>query len=177
MVLFLINEATLFACLVSSYFYLAVDSPSWPPAGISRPTLTLPLIMTAALLSSSVVLVFAERERERGNRSRYRLGVVITVLLGVVFLLLQAKEYAAKLVEASPTATAYGSLFFSITGLHGAHVAFGLLFLLWSLFAGVKRNGLPARSLAVRNATLYWHFVDGVWLVILTSLYLSPRWT
>jgi heme/copper-type cytochrome/quinol oxidase subunit 3 len=177
MVLFLVNEATLFACLVSSYFYLALASSVWPPAGIGAPSLTLPLIMTAALLSSSGVLVYAERELERGNRSRYRAGVVVTLLLGTTFLLLQAKEYAAKLVEVSPTASAYGSLFFTITGLHGAHVAFGLLFLVWSLLTSVKRPSVPARSLAIRNASLYWHFVDGVWLVILTSLYLSPRWS
>jgi cytochrome c oxidase subunit III len=177
MVLFLVNEATLFACLVSSYFYLALASPKWPPAGIALPSLTLPLIMTAALLSSSGVLVYAERELERGNRARYRAGVSVTVLLGATFLLLQAKEYAEKLHDVSPTASAYGSLFFTITGLHGAHVAFGLLFLLWSLLASVKRPSLSARSLAISNASLYWHFVDGVWLVILTSLYLSPRWS
>lgn len=177
MVLFLVNEATLFASLISSYFFLAVASAAWPPAGIGRPSLTLPLIMTAALLSSSGVLVYAERELERGNRSRYRAGVAVTVLLGTTFLLLQAKEYAVKLVEVRPTASAYGSLFFTITGLHGAHVAFGLLFLVWSLLASVKRPSLPERSLAIRNASLYWHFVDGVWLVILTSLYLSPRWS
>ena len=177
MVLFLVNEATLFASLISSYFFLAVASAAWPPAGISRPSLTLPLIMTAALLASSGVLVYAERERVRGNRSRYRLGVAVTVLLGVTFLLLQGKEYAEKLVEMSPTASAYGSLFFSITGLHGAHVAFGLLFLMWSLLATVKQPFLPAGAVAIRNASLYWHFVDAVWLVILTSLYLSPRWS
>jgi len=66
---------------------------------------------------------------------------------------------------------------FAITGLHGAHVAFGLLFLVWSLVAGRKRPSSGARSLTIRNASSYWHFVDGVWLVILTSLYLSPRWS
>lgn len=177
MLLFVVNEATLFACLVSSYFYLALESPAWPPAGIGVPSLTLPLVMTAALLSSSGVLVYAEHELDRGNLARYRGGVVLTVLLGVTFLLLQVKEYAAKLVEVSPSGSAYGSLFFAITGLHGAHVAFGLLFLVWSLVAGLRRPFSGTRSLTIRNASLYWHFVDGVWLVILTSLYLSPRWS
>lgn len=177
MLLFVVNEATLFACLVSSYFYLALESATWPPAGIGPPHLTLPLVMTAALLSSSGVLIYAEYELDHGNLARYRGGVVLTVLLGVTFLLLQAKEYAAKLGEMSPSASAYGSLFFTITGLHGAHVAFGLLFLVWSLIAGRRRPSSGSRSLTVRNASLYWHFVDGVWLVILTSLYLSPRWS
>ena len=171
------NEATLFACLVSSYFYLALASGTWPPAGIGPPSLTLPLVMTAALLSSSGVLIYAEHQLDLGNRRRYRGGVALTVLLGVTFLLLQTQEYAAKLGEMSPSGSAYGSLFFTITGLHGAHVAFGLLFLVWSLLAGQRRPSSGSRSLTIRNASLYWHFVDGVWLVILTSLYLSPRWS
>ncbi len=175
--LFVANEAALFACLVSSYFYLALANPVWPPSGLRAPALALPLAMTAALVSSSAVLIYAERALERGGRNRYRLGVTVTVLLGATFLSLQAKEYAAKLVELSPSASAYGSLFFAITGLHGAHVAFGLLFLVWSLLTNLKRLPATAPSLATRNASLYWHFVDVVWLVILTSLYLSPRWS
>ena len=177
MLLFVVNEATLFACLISSYFYVALANGAWPPAGIGAPSLVLPLIMTASLLTSSGVLIYAEHELARGNRTRYRGGVVVTVLLGAAFLLLQLKEYAAKLVDVSPTTSAYGSLFFTITGLHGAHVAFGLLFLVWSLLVGLRRPSSGARSLTIRNASLYWHFVDGVWLVILASLYLSPRWS
>lgn len=177
MLLFVANEAALFASLVSSYFYLAVASAKWPPNGIRPPSLALPLAMTALLLSSSVVLVAAERGLDRGNRLRYRVGVALTVLLGILFLLLQAKEYAAKLVESPPSASAYASLFFAITGLHGAHVAFGLLFLLWSLLVSVRQPERASSLVAIRNASLYWHFVDGVWLVILTSLYLSPRWS
>lgn len=177
MTLFLINEGTLFACLISSYFYLAVANPAWPPKGVDRPSLPIPLVMTALLVSSSVVLAFAELGFARGRIGRYRTGVVVTVLLGAAFLSLQTLEYIDKLRRIGPTDNAYASLFFTITGLHGAHVAFGLLFLLWALLREVKGTARPPKSLAITNASWYWHFVDGVWLVIVTSLYLSPRWT
>lgn len=175
MVVFLLNEATLFACLVSSYFYLALSDRVWPPRGVAAPSLTLPLVMTVALLSSSGTLMYAERAFERGDRRRYRLGVALTVLLGAIFLGLQAKEYATKVHEIGPTQHAYASLFFTITGLHGTHVFFGLLVLLWALRREMVGAATVERPLAIKNASLYWHFVDGVWIVILTSLYLSPR--
>jgi heme/copper-type cytochrome/quinol oxidase subunit 3 len=174
MLLFLINEGMLFASLIASYFFLATANSSWPPAGVAKPTLELPLIMTVALTSSSVVLVAAERALKAGRRTAYGAGVLTAIGLGMVFVGLQAKEYIDKLRVIGPTQHAYGSMFYTITGLHGTHVVFGMLFLAWALRRQVK--GATADSPALKNASLYWHFVDGVWLVILTSLYLSPRW-
>jgi heme/copper-type cytochrome/quinol oxidase subunit 3 len=176
MLLFLVNEGTLFACLLASYFYLGVEHRVWPPAGVEKPSLRLPLFMTAALLSSSGVLMIAESGFERARRRLFRAGIVGTVVLGVVFLSLQLIEYQDKLARIHPSDSAYASLFYTITGLHGAHVAFGLMFLLWALAREMAGTTHPPRSMAIKNASLYWHFVDGVWLVILTSLYLSPRW-
>jgi len=176
MVLFLLNEATLFACLIASYFYLGVTNTAWPPAGTPKPALRLPLFMTLLLLSSSFVLVWADKGFEAGKRVRHRVGTLITVLLGAGFLWLQAREYMEKLKHGGPTEDAYHSMFYTITGLHGTHVAFGLLFLLWALLRDLTGTTGASHPLAMKNASLYWHFVDGVWLVILTSLYLSPRW-
>ena len=176
MVIFLLNEGALFASLISSYFYLGVENRFWPPAGTPKPELRLPLIMTAVLLSSSVTCFFAEQAHKRGGSTRYRALTLATILLGVVFLLIQAREYLDKLKVSGPTEHAYESIFFTITGLHGAHVAFGLLFLAWALLREWRGTAPPRYPLAIKNASIYWHFVDGVWLVILTSLYLSPRW-
>jgi heme/copper-type cytochrome/quinol oxidase subunit 3 len=175
MLLFLLNEATLFASLIASYFFLATANASWPPAGVEKPTLMLPLIMTVALLSSSGALVYGERGLKTGDRRRYRIGVAATIVLGLVFLAIQTKEYADKLQTLTPSQSSYGSIFYTITGLHGAHVFFGLLFLGWALMREMKGTA-SVTSAGLKNASLYWHFVDGVWLVILTSLYLSPRW-
>ena len=176
MVVFLFTEAALFAYLISSYFYLGVTNPFWPPAGVERPKLEKPLIMTALLLTSSIVLYVAEKARENGKKTFYRVGTGVTLLLGLGFLGFQAAEYHEKLKHMPPQAHAYASIFYTITGFHGVHVAFGLLLLIWTLLADVRGRLRPMAPLAVKNSSLYWHFVDGVWLVILFSLYLSPRW-
>jgi len=176
MVLFCMTEATLFAYFLGSYFYLGVANPAWPPAGVPDPSLRLPLLMTLLLVSSSVVLVLGERRLARGQRAHYHLGTALTVLLGLGFLALQAAEYREKLAHGGPATSAYDSLFFTITGFHGTHVFVGLLLLTWTLARSLAGNIDPARPVAVKNASLYWHFVDAVWLVIFTCLYLSPRW-
>lgn len=176
MVLFLLNEATIFASLLASYLYLGLRSTRWPPPGTPKPELVLPLAMTGLLVSSSIVLVVAERAFERGDRRRYRAGTMITMALGLGFLVVQAREYVDELRHGGPTKHAYQSIFFTTTGLHGTHVAIGLLVLGWALAREMRGTTTPRRPLAIKNASLYWHFVDGVWLVILTTLYLSPRW-
>ena len=169
------SEAALFAYFIAGYFYLGVSNPSWPPAGIELPKLEKPLIMTLLLVSSSVVLIIAEKQREHGRRAAYRIGTVVTVLLGAGFLTLQTLEYQEKLRTMAPMSNAYASTFYTITGFHGAHVAFGLLLLLYTLLQDSLGRIEPERPIVVKVSSLYWHFVDVVWLVILTSLYLSPR--
>ena len=177
MMLVCASEAALFAYFIVSYFYLGVVNPAWPPAGTELPKLEKPLIMTALLVSSSIVLYLVEKQRERGKRAAYRAGMVVTVLLGLGFLGLQVTEYQEKVKTMGPTTHAYASLFYTITGFHGAHVAFGLLLLLFTLLRDVRGRIDPERPIPVKVTSLYWHFVDAVWLVILTTLYLSPRWT
>jgi heme/copper-type cytochrome/quinol oxidase subunit 3 len=176
MVLFVFTEAALFAYLLSSYFYLGVTNASWPPAGVERPKLGKPLVMTALLLTSSIVLYVAEKAREDGKKVFYRVGTLVTILLGFGFLGLQVAEYRDKLKNMPPQAHAYASIFYTITGFHGSHVAFGLLLLMWTLLADVRGRLRPLAPIAVKNSSLYWHFVDAVWIAILTCLYLSPRW-
>jgi heme/copper-type cytochrome/quinol oxidase subunit 3 len=175
MLLFIVNEGTLFACLIASYFYLGLVNRAWPPAGVENPSLRLPLTMTILLLSSSAVLLIAEKGFERGQRVVYRACVIGTVALGAGFLTLQLVEYRNKLSHLRPSDNSYASLFYTITGLHGAHVAVGLLILVWAM-AREMAGTVGAQSIAIKNASLYWHFVDAVWLVILASLYLSPHW-
>ena len=177
MMLVCMTEAALFAYFLVGYFYLGVENPAWPPAGIEKPKLDIPLTMTALLVSSSIVLFAAEKQRERGRRALYRAGTVVTVLLGAAFLALQVTEYREKLRSMGPSEHAYASLFYTITGFHGTHVAFGLLLLLYTLLRDAFGRIDPERPIVIKVTSLYWHFVDAVWLVILTSLYLSPRWT
>lgn len=167
------TEAMLFACLVASYFFLRGSVESFSAEGGRYPPLALPLSMTAVLLSSSVTMWWAETGIRRGNQTRLRLGLVITFVLGALFLVLQATEYHRN--PFGPTVSAYDSIFYTTTSLHGAHVALGLLMNLYVQLRAARGHFSAARHLAVQNVALYWHFVDAVWLVILATFYLSPR--
>ncbi|MFC0005571.1 cytochrome c oxidase subunit 3 [Micromonospora siamensis] len=177
MVMFVVTEATLFACLLGSYFYLRFQyAGPWPPGDIGKPKLLVPLVMTAVLLPSSLPVVWAEHGIRKGQRWRLRAGLAATLVLGVTFLALQANEYAEKLREFTMTTNAYGSLFYLITGFHGLHVLVGLTMIGWLLAASLRGGSFGAhRHERVRNAAIYWHFVDAVWAAILFTIYLSPR--
>ncbi|HEY2376694.1 MAG TPA: heme-copper oxidase subunit III [Gemmatimonadaceae bacterium] len=175
MVLFCLTEAMLFAYLLASYLYVAVANREWPPPGFELPKLQLPLIMTALLLSSSGAAIWAEKGIERDERGRFRIGLLVAFGLGAAFLVLQMREYAEKLQHMGPREHAYVSLFFTITGFHGVHVAFGLVLMLYLGLRSLLGHFDAHRHLAVKNVFLYWHTVDGVWLAILTAIYLSPQ--
>ncbi len=175
MVAFLATEATLFACLVSSYFYLRSLSPRWPPEGIALPELRLPLIGTAVLVGSSLPMHWADCGIRQGDQWRLRLGLALSFALGAIFIGIQAVEYSRK--DFQLQSNVYGSLFFTITGFHGLHVLGGLLINLYTQLRAWLGHFNERRHLAVQNAALYWHFVDAVWVVlILPTIYLSPYW-
>jgi heme/copper-type cytochrome/quinol oxidase subunit 3 len=172
MLLLILTEASLFGYLLFSYFYLAsMARGPWPPAGM--PELRLALPNTGILLLSSGAMWWAETGIRRGQRGRLLVGLALALGLGLVFLGIQLVEYRHQ--PFGPSTDAYGSLFFTITGFHGAHVAVGLLMIaVVALRAGLGHFS-ASRHLAVTNVAWYWHFVDAVWLVVFTSLYLSPR--
>jgi heme/copper-type cytochrome/quinol oxidase subunit 3 len=174
--LFIVTEATLFALLLVSYFYLRFEEPGpWPPAGDEPPKLLIPLIMTLLLMASSVPAYLADKSIRRGEVDRLRLYLASTLVLGAAFLGLQAFEYHSELDILRPQSDAYGSLFYTITSLHGAHVVVGLALLGWVLVWAFRNHYGADRHLAVEISSLYWHFVHVVWLFVFLSLYLSPR--
>lgn len=172
MLLLILTEASLFGYLLFSYFYLAsMARGPWPPAGM--PELRLALPNTGILLLSSGAMWWAESGIRRDRRGRLLIGLALALALGLVFLGIQLAEYRHQ--PFGPSTDAYSSLFFTITGFHGAHVAVGLLMIaVVALRAGLGHFS-ASRHLAVTNVAWYWHFVDAVWLVVFTSLYLSPR--
>jgi len=172
MVLVIATEAMLFAYLLFAYYYLASMSGNGFPAG-GAPRLTLVVPNTVILLASSGSMYWGERGIRRGDQRRLRLGMLVTLILGAVFLTIQGIEYSRKSFGLSTNA--YGSLFFTITGFHGAHVFVGLLMnavvQVWAWRGWFTRE----RHLAVTNVAMYWHFVDVVWLAVFFSLYVTPR--
>jgi len=100
-------------------------------------------------------------------------GLAAAIALGLLFLVLQGVEYGRE--KASFTKDAYGSLFYTITGFHGAHVFVGLVMLTVVLVRALRGHFAKGRYEAVTNVALYWHFVDAVWLAVFTSLYITPH--
>ena len=176
MVFLIFTEATFFTILLTSYWYLRFrHGPVWPPDGIDKPKLFLVSIMTPILLLSSGPMHWAELGIKKGRQWQLRLGLLLTIAMGATFLGLQAKEYVETLKQFTPRTDAYGTLFFSITGFHGIHVAVGLLVNLWLQFYAWRGRFTEDRYLPVEVGVMYWHFVDAVWVFILGTLYLSPH--
>jgi heme/copper-type cytochrome/quinol oxidase subunit 3 len=165
------TEASLFAVLLFSYFFIGAHSSVWPPGG--PPRLTLTGINTVLLLSSSITMWWATSGVEAGQMGRLRAGLGLTLVLGIVFACVQRIEWAH--LPFSPETHSYGSLFYTITGFHGAHVIVGLLMIAVVLLRAMLGHFSAQRHLAVRLTAIYWHFVDIVWLFVFTTLYLTPR--
>jgi len=174
MVLVIVTEAMLFAYLLFSYFYLGSMTPGEFPTG-GAPELKLVVPNTIVLLVSSGAMYWAERGIRAGNQNRLRLVMLITLLLGITFLVVQGIEYSHKTFAFQTNA--YSGLFFTITGFHGAHVFIGLLMNVVVQLWAWRGWFTAERHLAVTNAAMYWHFVDAVWLVVFFSLYITPRFS
>jgi len=165
------TEGSLFAYLLFSYFYIAVQrGAAWSPE--PHPDMTLSAPNTVILLSSSVVAWWGEQGAKRGKRAQLLLGLGGAILLGVVFLVVQLFEWKQK--SFSLSSGSYGSLFFTITGFHMMHVIVGVLLMtvvfVWSAMGFYSAR----RHEPVSNAITYWHFVDVVWLAVFSTFYLSP---
>lgn len=168
----IVTEASLFGYLLFAYFYLATQSTQhWPPDG--SPDLRMPTINTAILLASSVLVWLGERCVKRGSL-RWGVAWVLAALgSGAVFVLIQLGEWHKQ--PFTLTTHTYGSLYFTITGFHLAHVLVGLAILAllaaWTALGYFGKN----RHSALKIGAMYWHFVDAVWLVVFTALYLAPH--
>jgi cytochrome c oxidase subunit 3 len=172
MTLAIVTEALLFVSLFFAYFYVGHRHHPWPP---HPPKLPLALVLTAVLLVSSATMRGAEKKLTHGASRAARRLLAATIALGVLFLAIQVIEYRNHLRELRPTANAYGSLFYAITTFHTLHLVAGLLMLVFvACLPELKSAHSPHRPL--KNAGLYWHFVDAVWLFVVALLYLLPRW-
>lgn len=167
------TEAMLFMCMFGAYYYLGNNKDRW--AIEKPPHLVYPFVLLAVLVSSSLVLHWGEKQVLKLRFSAGRIALWITVLLGLLFLTLQGFEYASEWKDLTPDSDSYGSIFYTITSLHAAHVIAGLLLLIYVGVLpsyGVMRR-TPHRPYQV--AARYWHFVDAVWVFIVLLLYCVPN--
>jgi cytochrome c oxidase subunit 3 len=165
----ILSEVMLFGALFAAYFVIRSESGGWPPAGHERPELILPGLNTLLLLSSSVTMQWAVRAIGRGQVAIMRRALRVTLLLGTIFIFVQGYEFATN--GFGLDAGVFGSTFYTLTGFHGAHVLAGLGFM--AIVALRARRGLISREhhTAVEAASYYWHFVDAVWVVLFSTLY------
>lgn len=173
MLLTITTEAMLFVCLFFAYFYLGRLEKHWP---VTPPKLQFAIPLLIILVVSSVTIYFAEERLKKGAHGAARALLLVTLGLGIVFIIVQFREYLGHLKEVTPRTNAYGSLFYIITTFHGLHVVAGLLMLGFAAsLVQLDPPHSPHRPL--HNAAMYWHFVDAVWVCVVVVLYILPHWT
>jgi len=170
---FLAGDAMTFGAAIAAYGALRIDNPNWPsPAAYLGITTTA--IMTFILICSSVTMVEALGSIQTGRMERYRNFMALTVLGGIVFLGMQAFEWHHLLGEKgmSIKVDLFDATFFILTGFHGCHVFGGVVYNFVLLVRGMTGKLTQQKANLVEVAGLYWHFVDLVWILIFTFIYL-----
>jgi cytochrome c oxidase subunit 3 len=175
MLTFLLSEVAFFSTLIVTYLsYMGKDQAGPTPA-----VLSLPLVIgtTVCLLSSSGTVHFAERALRRGSRGAFAVLWSLTILLGALFLLGTAYEWHELIVRHHLTISTnlFGTTYYTLVGFHALHLTVGLIVLSIVLTLVLRREVKTSHPLAVELTSWYWHFVDTVWVVVFTVVYLVGR--
>jgi cytochrome c oxidase subunit III len=170
MLLFIISEVMVFGAFFTAYFFLrVVNGDHWPAQGTELPKLVAG-VNTCILVSSSFTIHWALVSARRGNRFGLQAGMLTTFLLGATFLFVQINEYVH--IGFAPQDTAQASIFYGLTGLHGAHVFIGLTLLAFVTIRSFRGHFSPEQHRGVEVPGIYWHFVDVMWVIVFTTVYL-----
>jgi len=170
MLLFIISEVMVFGAFFTAYFFIRVaQGEPWPDPGTKLPV-AVAGVNTAILVSSSFTVHWAQSAIKRGNHFGLKAGILTTFLLGSTFLFIQINEYAN--IGFAPQDHAQATIFYSLTGLHGAHVFIGLTLLLFVTIRSFRGHYSPEHHRGVEVPGIYWHFVDIMWLVVYTTVYI-----
>ncbi|MBA2615624.1 MAG: heme-copper oxidase subunit III [Actinobacteria bacterium] len=170
--IFIASEVMLFGSFFTAFFFarIIVPNETWPPEPFELPVY-LALINTIILVTSSFTMHWALQSIKRNYRAGLIAGLTLTFLLGLTFLLIQAREYTR--IGFAPKDLAFGSSFFGLTGLHGMHVFVGLNLLLYALIRSIRGHFGPKAHdhLGVEIPGIYWHFVDVMWIIVYVTVY------
>jgi len=182
MLLFIGSELMFFAGLFAAYFNARAESqPNWPPEGLelvidpfpSGPIPFLPFIATVVLVLSSFTMQWALWRIRKGDRTGMNRALAVTLIMGIAFMAAQAFDYITLLDHEGfgINSGVYGTLFYTMTGFHGAHVFGGLIGIAIVLLRGVAGQFSARHHIAVEAVSAYWHFVDVVWIFLFLTLY------
>ena len=170
MLLFIASEIMLFGSFFTANFFIRVNgNGEWPLEPFELPKFVAG-VNTAILVTSSFTIHWALQSIKRGSRAGLQAGLVLTVALGLTFLLTQVREYSR--VGFSPNDGAFGTIFYGLTGLHGAHVFVGLTLLTFATVRAFRGHFSAAHHHGVEVPGIYWHFVDVMWIVVYATIYL-----
>lgn len=169
------TEAIFFLSLMLGYVYFYVR-PGYDAKSIGLLDLKSTGLFSLLLFSSSFTFWRAERNFKQGNTGRLKAWLALTILLGAVFLFGQGKEYL-RLIHQQLTISKdiFGTSFFTLTGFHGLHMIIGLILLSVVLLLAFWGDFDEPGSSVISTAGLYWHFVDAVWLVVFSLIYVLPH--
>jgi cytochrome c oxidase subunit 3 len=160
----------IFGAFFTAYFFIrVVQGEPWPALGQEIPTAPV-AVNTAVLISSSFTMHWAQTSIRNGNRFGLKAGIFSTLLLGITFLFLQVNEYVN--LGYAPQDSAQGSIFYGLTGLHGAHVCIGLLLLSMVTARAFRGHYSVEQHRGVEVPGIYWHFVDVMWIIVYTTIYI-----
>ena len=177
MLLFITSEVMFFTGLFAAYFSVRANAAQWPPAEFADTLKIMPLVgpATVLLILSSFTCQFAVWAIRRDDRTAFLRNIGLTFVIGVVFLVMQALDYAELGHEGlSLSSGVFGTTYYTLTGFHGAHVFGGVIMLGVVLYRGMAGQFSARHHDAVEAASLYWHFVDVVWILLFSLLYLLP---
>jgi cytochrome c oxidase subunit III len=175
MMLFIISEIMVFGAFFTAYFFIRVvhngqPPPHWFPIHGHDLPKAVAGVNTAILLSSSITMHWAQTGIKNGNRFALKAGMLTTFLLGLTFLFIQINEYVH--IGFAPQDFAQGTVFYGLTGLHGAHVFIGLTLLAMVNIRAFRGHFSPEEHRGVEVPGIYWHFVDVMWVIVYTSVYI-----
>ena len=168
------TEAAIFTIFVVAYLFYIGKSLSGPyPVQL----LDVPILATICLLSSSVTVVLAERAFRRRHTGEFQLWWLITILLAAIFLGSTASEWQRLIFKNHLTISTnlFGTTFYSVVGLHASHVIVGLILLALVLILSLRGDVKPAHAEHIEMISWYWHFVDAVWVVVFSVVYIIGR--
>lgn len=167
---FLASESLMFGGFFATYLLFKGGAEVWPPEG-TEVELLVPAINTIILVSSSFVIHLGDTAIKKNDVSGMRLWYVVTALMGAIFLAGQVYEYNT--LGYGLTTNVFSNCFYLMTGFHGLHVFVGLLLILGVLWRSRRTGHYSAtKHVGVEMAEIYWHFVDIIWIVLFTLLYI-----
>lgn len=170
----IVTETALFTIFVVAYLVYSGASTSGPTP---KEVLEIPIFASICLLSSSATIVFAEKALHKGKLAAFRLWWAFTILLGLEFLTATGLEWHHLIYQENLTMSTnlFGTTYYALVGLHASHVVVGMLFLLLVFFVSIFGFPIKQQERRVMFLSWYWHFVDAVWVVVFTVVYLVGR--